>query len=53
MHAVEGVNFEFVLLDTRSPRTFANGHVPGALCALMEELESLMLAFAKDKEIAT
>src|SRR6266849_8618577 len=38
LHAVEGETFDFVLLDTRGREPFAGGHIPGALCAPLEEL---------------
>ncbi|PYT15988.1 MAG: hypothetical protein DMG59_11920 [Acidobacteria bacterium] len=53
LHAVEGGPFDFVLLDTRSREAFAGGHIPGALCAPMEELEQLTPVLPKDKEIVT
>jgi 3-mercaptopyruvate sulfurtransferase SseA len=53
LHAVEGGTFNFVLLDTRGREAFANGHIPGALCAPMGELEQLTAALPKDKEIVT
>ena len=53
LHAVERGSFDFVLLDTRGRQPFANGHIPGAMCAPMEELEQLMPLLPPDKEIVT
>ena len=52
LHAVEGEGkFDFVLLDTRGRQALANGHIPGALCAPLEELEQLTPLLSKDKEV--
>ena len=53
LHAVEGGTFDFVLLDTRGREPFAGGHIPGALCAPMEELEQLIPLLSKDRELVT
>jgi len=53
LQAVEGGTFDFVLLDTRGRAAFGNGHIPGALCAPMEELAQLGPVLPKDKEIVT
>ncbi len=53
LHAVEGGNFNFVLLDTRGRDAFRSGHITGALCAPMEELEQLMPLLPRDKEVVT
>ena len=54
LHAVEGATpFDFVLLDTRGRDAFASGHIPGALCAPMDELAGLFASLPKDKEIVT
>jgi 3-mercaptopyruvate sulfurtransferase SseA len=53
LHAVEGGMFDFVLLDTRGRQAFINGHIPGALCAPMDELDQLAPILPKDKEIVT
>jgi rhodanese-related sulfurtransferase len=53
LHAVEGGPFDFVLLDTRGREPFASGHIPGALCVPMEELEQLTPLLPKDNEIVT
>lgn len=53
LHAVESGNFNFVLLDTRGREPFASGHIPGALCAPVEELGKMMTALPKDREMVT
>ena len=53
LHAVEDGRFDFVLLDTRGRQAFDSGHIPGALCAPMEELEQLTPLLPKEKEIVT
>jgi len=53
LHALEEGEFNFVLLDTRGRESFAGGHIPGALCAPMEELPKLAAILPKDKEIVT
>jgi rhodanese-related sulfurtransferase len=53
LHAVEEGRFDFVLLDTRGREAFASGHIPGALCAPMEELAQLATILPKDKELVT
>lgn len=54
LHAVEaGGAFDFVLLDTRGRQPFAAGHIPGALCAPVNELDKLMSELPRDKEIVT
>ena len=53
LHAVEDGKFDFVLLDTRNRDAFASGHIPGALCAPMDELEQLAAVLPRDKEIVT
>lgn len=53
LHAVQGGSFDFVLLDTRGRQAFANGHIPGALCAPLEELDRLVPVLPKDKEVVT
>jgi len=54
LHAVEaGGAFHFALLDTRGRQAFAAGHIPGALCAPMDELDKLMAELPKDREIVT
>ncbi len=53
LHAVEGGTFDFVLLDTRGRKAFEAGHIPGALCAALEDLEQLTPLLPKDKEVVT
>jgi Rhodanese-like domain len=53
LHAVEGGKFDFVLLDTRGTEAFSKGHIPGALCAPIEELQQLTAVLPKDKEVVT
>lgn len=53
LHAVEGGTFDFTLLDTRGREPFARGHIPGAVCAPLEEFDKLMPLLAKDKEVVT
>jgi rhodanese-related sulfurtransferase len=51
--AVEGDPFEFVLLDTRARDAFGFGHITGAWCAPLEELDSIAASLPKDREIVT
>jgi rhodanese-related sulfurtransferase len=53
LHAVEGNNMDFVLLDTRGREAFSGGHIPGAWCVPFEELGSLMRELPKDRELVT
>ena len=54
LHAVEGTApYDFVLLDTRGREPFASGHIPGARCAPMDELNALFDTLPKDREIVT
>ena len=53
LHAVEDGKFDFILLDTRNRDAFASGHIPGALCGPVDELEELAAALPRDKEIVT
>lgn len=53
LHAVEESKFDFVLLDVRGREPFASGHIPGALCVPMDELDKVMAALPKDKEVVT
>jgi rhodanese-related sulfurtransferase len=53
LKAVESGDFSFVLLDTRGREPYANGHIPGALCAPLEELSEIIPNLPKDKEIVT
>jgi rhodanese-related sulfurtransferase len=53
LHAVEGGTFNFVLLDTRGREAFAGGHIPGALCAPMDEMQQVIKSLPKDREVVT
>ncbi len=53
LHAVEGGVYDFVLLDTRGKEPFAEGHIPGAWCAPVDELNDLAKRLPKDREIVT
>lgn len=53
LKAVQGNTFDFVLLDTRGREPFANGHIPGALCAPLGELDQLIQNLPRDKEVVT
>ena len=53
LHAVEGGKFDFVLLDTRGREPFAGGHIPGAVCAPLDELDQLIRTLPKDREVVT
>ena len=43
----------FVLLDTRGREAFAFGHITGAWCVQLEELEGVVSRLPKDREIVT
>lgn len=53
LKAVQGNAFDFVLLDTRGREPFASGHIPGALCAPLGELDQLIQKLPRDKEVVT
>jgi len=53
LKAVQGNAFDFVLLDTRGREPFASGHIPGALCAPLDELDQLIQHLPRDKEVVT
>lgn len=54
LHAVKGEHpFDFTLLDTRGRQAFVDGHIPGAICAPLEELDQLAPTLPKDREIVT
>jgi rhodanese-related sulfurtransferase len=54
LKAVEGKQpFDFILLDTRGREAFAGGHIPGARCVSLAELEQSLPDLPKDKEIVT
>lgn len=44
---------DFVLADLRGRDAFAKGHVQGAVCLPMGEMESLAPRLSKDREIVT
>lgn len=51
--AIESGKMDFILLDTRPREAFAQGHIQGASCAPVEELEAIQAKLPKDKEIVT
>lgn len=51
--AVESDTMEFVLLDVRGRDPFAMGHIPGAWCAPITELDAVMSRLPKNREIVT
>ena len=51
--AVEQGPFDFVLLDARGREAFAFGHITGAWCAPLDELEAIASRLPKDREIVT
>jgi rhodanese-related sulfurtransferase len=53
VHAIQDGPFEFVLLDTRARDAFAFGHISGAWCAPLEELDTIVAQLPRDKEIVT
>lgn len=53
LKAVEGDQFEFVLLDTRGREAFTNGHIPGSWCFPDSELEQTAASLPKNKELVT
>ncbi len=53
LRAVESGKFDFVLLDARGRNAYNGGHIPGALCAPMEELDQLLPSLPRDKEVVT
>ena len=53
LKAVESGNFDFVLLDTRGTEAFANGHIPGAINAPLDQFSELIPTLPKDLEIVT
>jgi 3-mercaptopyruvate sulfurtransferase SseA len=53
LHAVETGTFDFVLLDTRGTEAFSKGHIRGALCAPIEQLQQLTAILPRDKELVT
>lgn len=53
LKAIESGPFDFVLLDTRPREAFAFGHIKGAWCVPLEELDSLVPQLPRDREIVT
>ncbi len=53
LHAVEDRTMDFILLDTRGRKPFADGHIPGAWCVPQNELEQAIPQLPKDREIVT
>ena len=54
LKAAEGTTgFDFVLLDTRGREAFGGGHIPGAVCAPLEDLAQWAAGLPKDKELVT
>lgn len=43
----------FVLLDTRGRDAFAKGHVKGAICVPLQEIDKLVEQLPRDKELVT
>jgi rhodanese-related sulfurtransferase len=44
---------DFILLDTRGRQAFAQGHITGAWCLPLEELDALAAQLPKDREFTT
>jgi rhodanese-related sulfurtransferase len=44
---------DFLLVDVRARDAFARAHVPGALCAPLEELAELSAGLPRDRELVT
>ncbi len=53
LKAVQSGSYDFTLLDTRGSEPFAQGRIPGALCAPMEELAQLAAFLPRDRKIVT
>jgi len=53
LKAIEHGPFEFILLDARSRDAFKFGHITGAWCAPLEELEQIIPSLPHDREIVT
>lgn len=51
--AVESGKMDFILLDTRPRDAYAQGHIPGAWCAPVDEVEAIRAKLPKDNEIVT
>lgn len=44
---------DFVLVDTRGREAYAAGHIPGALCVPLGELDRLLPQLPRDRELVT
>jgi ArsR family transcriptional regulator len=53
LKAAEGGAQDFILLDTRPRDAFNFGHITGAWCAPLAELETLLPQLPKDRELVT
>ena len=53
VQAIEQGPFDFVLLDVRGREAFAFGHITGAWCAPLDELDDVAAKLPKDREIVT
>ena len=54
LKAVEGkIPYDFLLLDTRGREAFGSGHIPGAWCVGLDEIEPMAPHLPRDKEIVT
>ncbi len=54
LHAAEGqAPYDFVLLDTRGAKPFAEGHIPGAWNVGPENLEQALPSLPKDRPLVT
>jgi rhodanese-related sulfurtransferase len=53
LKAVEGGAYDFLLLDTRGREAFNSGHIPGAWCVSVPELDKAISLLPKEKEIVT
>ena len=53
VQAIEQGPFDFVLLDVRGREAFAFGHITGAWCAPLDELDAVAAHLPKDREIVT
>ena len=51
--AIEHGPFDFVLLDARSRDAFKFGHIAGAWCAPLEDLDQIIAGLPRDREIVT
>lgn len=53
VNAIERGAFEFILLDTRGRDPFKFGHITGAWCAPLEELDKVLAGLPEGREIVT